>query len=240
MQGYPINEYSTNNYYSYSNDSICNDSICSVNTLMENLGNIEGISWIQIISIKEKIINQLTENIKPQSTEITETTEKIDKLSEYIIEFMKDFKNQQEKMEQAESNMKQIIKDTQNDIKLLNSFIVFLKGVSSKYGNKTGKIEKDILEICDDIDKQTKLEEIKQIYIQEKTIFFQYLNIIKLINQMNTGSTCSICLQDNVDMYFNPCGHTACSTCCEKTMISTNQCPLCRKKIDKTQKLYFN
>ena len=79
MQGYPINEYSTNNYYSYSNDSICNDSICSVNTLMENLGNIEGISWIQIISIKEKIINQLTENIKPQSTEITETTEKIDK-----------------------------------------------------------------------------------------------------------------------------------------------------------------
>lgn len=235
MEGFPINDYSTNNYYSYTNDSIC-----SVNTLMENLGNTEGISWIQIISIKEKLINQLTENIKPKSSEITETTKKIDELSEYIIEFMKDFKNQQEKLEQAESNMKQMIEDTQNDIKLLNSFIAFLKGVSSKYGKKTGKIEKEILEICDDIDKQTKLEEIKQIYIQEKTIYFQYLNIIKLINQMNTGSTCSICLQDNVDMYFNPCGHTACSTCCEKTLISTNQCPLCRKTIDKTQKLYFN
>ncbi len=40
---------------------------------------------------------------------------------------MKDFKNQQEKLEQAESNMKQMIEDTQNDIKLLNSFIAFLK-----------------------------------------------------------------------------------------------------------------
>ena len=83
MEGFPINDYSTNNYYSYTNDSIC-----SVNTLMENLGNTEGISWIQIISIKEKLINQLTENIKPKSSEITETTKKIDELSEYIIEFL--------------------------------------------------------------------------------------------------------------------------------------------------------
>ncbi len=50
------------NYCHYTNDSIC-----AVNTLMENLGNTEGSkSWIQIISIKEKLINQLTENIKPK------------------------------------------------------------------------------------------------------------------------------------------------------------------------------
>ena len=73
--------------------------------------------------------------------------------------------------------------------------------------------------------------------------FHKHLNIIKLINQMNVGSTCSICFQDNVDSYFNPCGHTACSKCMSKTGEFYDDdhrpCPLCRKQVMSIHKLFF-
>ena len=65
-------------------------------------------------------------------------------------------------------------------------------------------------------------------------------NTEKLINQMNVGSTCSICLQDNVDSYFNPCGHTACSNCINKNSEYDRPCPLCRKQVRSIHKLFFN
>ena len=73
--------------------------------------------------------------------------------------------------------------------------------------------------------------------------FHKHLNIIKLINQMNVGSTCSICLQDNVDSYFNPCGHTACKKCLERKYmtsnnINNNKCPICREYISEIRKVY--
>ena len=54
---------------------------------------------------------------------------------------------------------------------------------------------------------------------------------------MNVGSTCSICLCENVTSYFNPCGHTACESCIDRN--KDNTCPLCRADIRNTHKLYF-
>ena len=41
----------------------------------------------------------------------------------------------------------------------------------------------------------------------------EYQNLLKKINNGNVGNTCSLCLQNPVNKYFNPCGHTACDKC---------------------------
>ena len=93
------------------------------------------------------------------------------------------------------------------------------------------------------IKNDDKLKQIKETYMLEYKRFHKYINILKLFNQMNVGTTCSICLEENVDSYFNPCGHTACAKCCEKTLKMTynddDACPLCRKPIQTVKKLYI-
>jgi len=85
------------------------------------------------------------------------------------------------------------------------------------------------------------MEPIKKEYIIEKQRYQQHMNILRLLNQMNVGSTCSICLQENVNSYFDPCGHTACLTCCDKnTEYNNDNCPLCRKSISSVRRLYFS
>jgi hypothetical protein len=46
---------------------------------------------------------------------------------------------------------------------------------------------------------------------------------------------CCICLQNNVDVFASPCGHTFCNTCLKSTF-----CYFCRKKVDTVKKIYFN
>jgi len=237
MEGYPINEF--NNYTSYSNIS-SNESTCSTEIIMENLGDTTGITWAPILYMKERLINHLKCNNQLISNETENKIKELDEFSDKIIQFIKEFTKQLIKMDKAEEDMKKMIEETQKDITIMKTFIEFLNKISSQYNKDTDILEKHIQDICKSIEINNKIDEIKQIYIKEKTIYFQYLSIIKLLNQMNVGSTCSICLQENVDSFFNPCGHTACSTCCKKNASSKNICPLCRKAIHTINRLYFN
>ena len=77
----------------------------------------------------------------------------------------------------------------------------------------------------------------------------QYLDVIKYLNKCNVGNTCSLCLTNNVDTYFNPCGHTTCDDCLKKlrdenihelnTLNQELKCPFCRKDVYDTKKLYY-
>ena len=63
------------------------------------------------------------------------------------------------------------------------------------------------------------------------------------MNQGNIGSTCSLCIQQPVDTFLNPCGHTACSNCIEKLKERENEhnlnCFICRQRVNSFHKLYF-
>ena len=122
-------------------------------------------------------------------------------------------------------------------VNILSTFIVFLEKVNSKCSQDTSSIESGIKDICNDIKDNSEIKEARDKYILEKKKYYKYLNIIKLFNQMNVGSTCSICLSENVTSYFNPCGHTACINCIEKN--HDKNCPLCRSYIQSVHKLYF-
>lgn len=236
MTGYPLND---------TNLSLCPSSYqnfdylstCSPESVMENMGNVKGITWLPIITMREELINHMKDDFQNDITLDEEEEKYLEGTSNLIIKFIDRFKSQLEKMNKAEEVMKKAIIENNKDIDVLSTFITFLEKVNKKCSQDTSQIEKDIKDICDDIQKNNNIKEARDTYILEKKKYHKYLNIIKLFNQMNVGSTCSICLCENVTSYFNPCGHTACESCIDRN--KDNTCPLCRANIRNTHKLYF-
>ena len=231
MEGYPLTEFS-----SYDNIS-CSTSIYP---LMESMGNVKVESWLPIITMKEELINHMKEDVTSDIQLDKDEETHLDGTSNLIIKFMEQFKNQLNKMNEAEVRMQKALIENQKDIDILTTFVEFLNKINHKCSQNTDKLETDIIKISNEMKDNNNTEAIRDTYILEKKKYHKYLNIIRLLNQMNVGSTCSICLQENVNSYFNPCGHTACSTCCEKNSnFNDNNCPLCRKYIQGVHKLYF-
>ena len=217
-----------------------NESTCSPESIMDELGNVKGITWLPLIAMKEELINHMKEDSIADDIPFS----KIDELSDSLIEFMKDFNGYKNSMDEAERKMKFAIDSNQKDIEVIQTFIDFLSKIDPQITeSNTSDLQTQITNICNDIINNSNIKEMKDNYIKEKMKFHKHLNIIKLINQMNVGSTCSICFQDNVDSYFNPCGHTACSKCMSKTGEFYDDdhrpCPLCRKQVISIHKLFF-
>jgi len=233
MEGCPLSDF--NNL-----TTAYNENICSPESIMDGLGNVKGITWLPVIAMKEELINHMKEDSITDDISFS----KVDELSDSLIEFMKDFNGYKNSMDEAEKKMKFAIDSNQKDIEVIQTFIEFLSKIDPQISkSNTSDLQTQITNICKDITNNSNIKEMKDNYIKEKMKFHKHLNIIKLINQMNVGSTCSICLQDNVDSYFNPCGHTACSNCMSKTgeFYDDNHipCPLCRKQVISIHKLFF-
>jgi len=207
---------------------------------MDPMGNIKGTTWLPIITMKEELINLMKDDISNDIKLVEEDEEYINHTSNHIINFMERFRQQQNIMDNAEDDMKRIIKENQKDIEILSTFVTFLSRINEKCNQDTSDLQTNILKISNEMKEANQMKGARNKYILEKKKFHRYLSIIQLLNQMNVGSTCSICLQDNVNSYFNPCGHTACSKCCEKNgSMNDNNCPLCRTYIQSVHKLYF-
>ena len=230
MEGCPLSDF--NNL-----TTAYNESNCSPESIMDELGNVKGITWLPLIAMKEELINHMKEDSIADDIPFS----KIDELSDSLIEFMKDFNGYKNSMDEAERKMKFAIDSNQKDIEVIQTFIDFLSKIDPQITeSNTSDLQTQITNICNDIINNSNIKEMKDNYIKEKMKFHKHLNIIKLINQMNVGSTCSICLQDNVDSYFNPCGHSACSKCMEKYTEYDRPCPLCRKQVHSIHKLFFS
>ena len=58
----------------------------------------------------------------------------------------------------------------------------------------------------------------------------------KEIKRLNEEKLCKICLDKNSEIFFHPCGHFAsCNTCA----ISLKNCPMCRKEIVSSFRVYI-
>ena len=230
MEGYPLSEYSDYD----------NVTCSSTHPLMDPMGNIKGTTWLPIITMKEELINLMKDDISNDIKLVEEDEEYINHTSNHIINFMERFRKQQTIMDKAESDMKTVLKENQKDIEILSTFVNFLSVINNKCNKGTGDLQVEVLKISNEIKEGSKMKDTREQYLLEKNKFRRYLSMIQLLNQMNVGSTCSVCLQDNVNSYFNPCGHTACANCCEKnSAMNDNNCPLCRTYIQHVHKLYF-
>ena len=172
----------------------------------------------------EKLIN---ENMSSFYTLI----EEFQKQNDLLLTYEKEYKDNYEK--------------SQLDIRKITDFKDFIISIHSKYKDlDSSELSKLFLKTIQNIEKDNKLKECNTKYLKQNYITNLYLNrFIKRINGCNMGSTCSLCLQRQVDTFMEPCGHTACSECVnelkERNGEYTCNCFLCRKKIFKFHKLYF-
>ena len=88
--------------------------------------------------------------------------------------------------------------------------------------------------------KNEKLTEAKEKYIKKRKELNSCIYFVQRLNQWNTSNMCSMCFTERVDVFCNPCGHTACSKCMEKYTEYDRPCPLCRKQVRSIHKLFFN
>ena len=171
--------------------------------------------------------------------EETKTNILVDALSE----FFKEFKIKQDKLVKDEKELIEEINKTKDDINIIKAMMEKTKKMMEKYD-----LNKDIIDTMGELGKsireKSNINTIKEKYIKSRKDILLYLDIIKSINCLNLGNTCSLCFINNVDVYFQNCGHTACQECADRLVeydggIENARCSFCRKDIFKINKLYY-
>ena len=128
--------------------------------------------------------------------------------------FLESFQEQKEKTLKAEKEYKMHFERTQDDIDKISDFKDFMVKIDTKYSDVVlSTINESIVEVAQKIKENNECEQKKKEYIRENDILQHYLKCVKNINSCNIGSTCSLCLQRQVDTFMEPCGHTGCSEC---------------------------
>jgi len=215
----------------------------NINTFIPENSEIQ-----EVFQIKEDLIESLNENTLPmkmKDIDIKEHEEKLNKFNESFEALLEFFKNQQILVLKKEQDFKEYYDKLEVDSEKLTDFTKFLADINNKYRDfEATTINKSILEISKKIKENNNGEKYKKEYEKELyTLNYYYNNFLKKINNGNLGSTCSLCLQRNVDTYMNPCGHTGCSECINKLKKRMGEyncnCFICRKKVIKFNALYF-
>ena len=120
--------------------------------------------------------------------------------------------------------------------------------MNNKYSKNEKETIKSMYALADNIKNNSNIINIKEEYILRKDEMNKYMDILKYLNKGNTGNTCSLCLTNNVTVYFNPCGHTSCEECYKKMReridisqanINSTKCAFCRKTVYESKKLFY-
>lgn len=191
----------------------------------------------KIITIQENLVNLLKEPFNFEFEELPEY--------ESIKKVIKEFKTINDTYLKLHNRLQDSIEKTEKEIELMNSHIKYINSLQKKYDNtsseKFDEMKQDIEKLSEKIKHNNELEKIRKEYHETRSKMLRYLSFIKLVNNFNTGSTCSLCLSNNVTMFFDPCGHTGCEECIEKLYIKHGDkpCPFCKKKILIPKSLYF-
>ena len=204
----------------------------------------------KIIDIHQDMVGLLSDRFTSEINK--EKDEEIVKHKQIIQDGMKSidllahqFQEQQKKTLLAEKEFKEVLNETSDEANKIKDFTTFMIQMDSKYNDPEIKLlNKTMVDISDKIRKNSKCEELKKEYQKQNYLMKYYLHhFIKKINGGNLGSTCSLCLQRQVDTFMNPCGHTGCSECIQILKSRGNEyntnCFMCRKLVTKFQKIYF-
>lgn len=180
---------------------------------------------------------------------ISNTKSCISPILKEMIDIYEKFKNEfiikQDELYIIENELKKSIENNEKDIKIVESLLDKTCILSKKYieeGDKNDILIDKMIELSEYIKDNNKIYEIKNKYIKSRKEIIEYMEIIKYINNYNLGNTCSICLTNKIDSYYNPCGHTLCSECSDKRKPHAGvyyKCFICREDIIDIRKLYF-
>lgn len=85
------------------------------------------------------------------------------------------------------------------------------------------------------IKKYIEQDDIINLFKEYKDTYTKMMLMITFIpREFISNDTCAICVTDEHNIVFVPCGHICCETCSK----SITSCMVCRSKIDKKQKMF--
>lgn len=129
-----------------------------------------------------------------------------------------------------------IINIVNNDVNLNNSFNIYQNNIKENYDNW--------IKTHYDINIKSIEENIENIEIKIKDFTYLFLYIINNIvsNKEISKNTCPICLENQIEICLNPCGHTSCNKCIlsNRSNIYNNKCYICRTPVNEFIKIYFS
>jgi predicted O-linked N-acetylglucosamine transferase (SPINDLY family) len=211
------------------------DPVCIANNLTE-----------ESIQFRDTLLNILNnKDILPIDDQEFKC-EEIDTIVNQIKSFNTEFMNLQDDLEEYHQKYQEEVKKTKENIDKIDCSIQFIKTCNKEYesNEKIKSIVDSLTEYIKTINENDKLKSAKEEYINKRKLINKHLCLINAVNKLNIAAICPICLTDKIDSYCNPCGHTACKKCLDKTSsivnnVNHNKCPICREYVMDIRKLYF-
>jgi len=253
----------TNDIYGYQNisNNISYEYIIDNidNNIQQSNCNSEATSVEHALNIRNSIMNILNDNNldieeldKTQSNingsgiiieeESVEKVDNIKKCSEMFDEFIKDYKNKQEKYLECKKKFQDEINNSKSNLKKLDLIIQFIRELDKDCNDQlTEEILNNFKTLSNKLENDKNIITARINYIKTRKEIDNHLNLIKKINSLNVSNTCPLCLTNSVNIYLNPCGHTCCDDCYERLLVNNdNKCFLCRSNIMNKNSLYFS
>ena len=211
----------------------------------EVLSLIQGKEEFDLLKEEQKEIKE--EGEKKET--ITELSELIQKIQTYIDKF----NSIQKELNECNKNFQSEVTLLKKNVSTIETMIDFIKKIPNDQKN-----QENMKTIIDQMNKLSKtimdnknIKKIRKEYVQKRKEAEKIIQLIKKVNNLNHCNVCPLCFTNPVDHFTDPCGHTFCKECIQKTLqedgpeinlyeIGRNkevQCCFCRERIKRP--LYF-
>ena len=227
---------------------------CPADNITQMYDNIEPLYVSELKDMKNNIIDILNNRSDFKEEEFDDEkyeNKEIDELYEKIRTVNLEFKIYQDKLHNAELNLKDEIDRLNSNIKKLENFITFLESLSLIDYDDIKVIIKNINDLSIKLSNLESFKKAKKEYATERKNILKYIYFLRKVNKMNVTNMCVVCMDDPVSHFINPCGHTFCSKCLEhhlemeditnddSILPNDKKCPVCRKYVNTINPLYF-
>jgi hypothetical protein len=217
------------------------ESICeSSNNDLERLFDLRKKLYEQrsdLLDIEIESHQLIPEDIKNELNEINESVSKGQKLLENELLNYKKLTKEKQDLETFENTGKSTCLECQKKISDLLIHFENQNFSTTELRNIVDEVIYCIGQIFEILEQQVKdRRETISEKIQMNTSMLKYLsNVYKVLRGTNIGYICPICMNNEVNVFCDPCGHSFCDKC-----INVSYCYMCKRRINSIKKLYFS
>ena len=226
---------------------------CPINDISQLYDNVEPLYITEIKDIKKSVLDILHKKTNFEDEEFDEekySHSEIDTLYKKIKDITVELKGLQVNLNNAEENLNEEIKKVNENIEKIDNFIKFLESLSSLDHENIKEIISNITKLATKLSNIESFKKAKKEYATERRNILKYIYFLRKVNKMNVTNMCVVCMDEPVSHFLDPCGHTFCKTCLQKSLevesfVNENEnyiyknCPVCRKYVNKARPLYF-
>ena len=226
------NNNQNNNQNNLINQISLEEFIIQRNELLTNQ-NLQNNELLSNKNKKESFYGSLFREIQNDFTKITEITEipeQFKNFNELIEEYKKITCETYISLNESKEKLNVNKEKYSLFLEQINKVLCILKSIE-KISNSSESLEpseddllfkKILMSKLKDYSKLLNLEELQQQVERLESEFKSLTNILKSVNSIQVACMCPLCLDNKVEYFLFPCGHTVCGKCNNKNKLNNN------------------